>query len=233
MVGQDVPVVNRIGEIFDREADLYDARYDTHADMAEDQLTAKRLVNFYSQGKLVDLGCGTGKLIELLGVDTEDYVGLDVSGGMIRVARSKYPLHTFHTDDITRSLLMGESYDYAVSLYGSPSYSPFRDVVREAHRLLRPGGKVLMMPYAPGRKNAPRPPQAPHAARYIRAAEAREVLKEERFVRITCHGVGVPWAHASDRDLPLPALQVLLETEANHGIADDGCFLLLIAEKRR
>lgn len=222
--------MNTVGEKFDLEAEEYDSRYVTKADIAEDDLVAKLLVREnISMTRIVDMGCGTGKLLDLIVVD--DYTGIDVSGGMLSVARRKFPDRRFLSDRMTNTLLMGNVYDSVVSLYGSPSYDSFTAIVREAHRLLKPGGKVFLMPYAPGRKNVPRPPQAADEARYVRTNDAFLALKD-KFTKISIQGLGVPWVHGNDR-IPLTALKHLLKTEMDYADPDKSVFLVCVAQKGR
>ena len=43
--------------------------------------------------KVLDLGCGTGLLLELLALQPEDYVGIDPSEKMLEELQRKFPEH--------------------------------------------------------------------------------------------------------------------------------------------
>ena len=43
--------------------------------------------------KVLDLGCGTGLLLELLALQPEDYIGIDPSEKMLEELQSKFPEH--------------------------------------------------------------------------------------------------------------------------------------------
>ena len=43
--------------------------------------------------KVLDLGCGTGLLLELLALQPEDYLGIDHSEKMLEELQSKFPEH--------------------------------------------------------------------------------------------------------------------------------------------
>jgi len=43
--------------------------------------------------KVLDLGCGTGLLLELLALQPEDYLGIDPSGKMLEELKRKFPEH--------------------------------------------------------------------------------------------------------------------------------------------
>ncbi len=133
---------------YDRLADAYDAAYGSPLARAENTL-AFRLVQRAGcdRGQILDLGCGTGLFLEHAPVAPERYVGVDISNGMLSVARHKFPRHTFLQGDMADlSSLPDCSFDSIVSLFASFAYAaePER-VVAEIQRVLAPGGRFLVM----------------------------------------------------------------------------------------
>jgi len=60
----------------------------------------KGLESYYERGKKVlDLGCGNGRLIKLLNAIPEDYLGVDASKQLIQIAQKKFPNHEFKVAD--------------------------------------------------------------------------------------------------------------------------------------
>jgi SAM-dependent methyltransferase len=108
-------------------------------------------------GKLIDLGCGTGRLCLHFAAKGYDCVGVDLSEEML--ARGKDNLQAlddparyrarFVTANITDpTLLEGESFDYAACLFSTLGMVRGRanraKVVANAHRLLKPGGRFVL-----------------------------------------------------------------------------------------
>ena len=131
-------------EYFDRIASRYDDWYRTktgrYVDRTEKWLVFSMLRT--KSGKALDLGCGTGNYTLELERRGFDVIGLDASEGMLKIARSKglncikgnayslpFPDETF---DLVLSVTMFEFI-----------HEPER-VLREIHRVLKPGGEVLI-----------------------------------------------------------------------------------------
>ena len=58
-------------------------------------------INSQKNINLLDLGCGTGKLLEYYNDYIDFYIGVDHSDKMLNQALKKYPNHLFINDDIT------------------------------------------------------------------------------------------------------------------------------------
>ena len=99
---------------------------------------------------VLDVGCGTGPVIELLAkkYPEKHFVGLDITPAMIEAARSKgLPNAEFVVGD-AENLPFGDGGFDAVlcsnSFHHYPNPGAF---LREAHRVLRPGGKLILRDY--------------------------------------------------------------------------------------
>ena len=103
---------------------------------------------------LVDLGTGTGRVLELLGPRVESAIGIDLSREMLAVARANLDRADLRhcmvrQGDITQLPLADGSAD-AVTVHQVLRYAAEPAlVVAEAARLLRPGGVLVVVDFAP------------------------------------------------------------------------------------
>ena len=104
--------------------------------------------------RLVDLGTGSGRMLTLLGARARRAVGLDLSRQMLNMARSHVASAgladcELRHGDILRTGLPGGQADLVIvhqvlHYLGDPGAA-----VAEAARLAAPGGKVLIVDFAP------------------------------------------------------------------------------------
>jgi ubiquinone/menaquinone biosynthesis C-methylase UbiE len=96
--------------------------------------------------RVIEIGCGAGRLTRALSNYFGEVYGVDVSGEM--VARAKAALadrnnaHLFQNNGCDLSVLPAQEYDFAYSaivFQHIPSRQVIETYVREVHRLLRPG----------------------------------------------------------------------------------------------
>lgn len=106
---------------YDAVADVYDSTYVDKVSKAEDVAIYDRLRKKINGRDVLDVGCGTGGLLDNIEVPSERYTGVDISQGMLRIARVKHPNHVFIHDDFT-DFKEGGSYGHIFSLYGSVSH---------------------------------------------------------------------------------------------------------------
>ncbi len=97
------------------------------------------------QGRLLDVGCGPGKLARLLAASNPalDVVGLDASPSMLKEARRGplLPNLEFREGRIEEADLDG-SFDFAVSLLSFHHWEEPRRGIDAVYRLLEPGGSL-------------------------------------------------------------------------------------------
>lgn len=99
--------------------------------------------------RLLDVGCGTGRHLELLreGYEVE---GLDLNPQMLEVARTRCPRVPFHEADMT-SFSLDRRFDVVTCLFSSIGYTRTEERMREAvlcmRRHLRPAGVLLVEPW--------------------------------------------------------------------------------------
>ena len=103
-------------------------------------------------GRLVDIGTGTGRMIELFGPRSAQAVGIDRSSDMLRLARVK-----LEAAGIQSSLRQGDMYALPLADHSADSviihqvlhyaHSP-ASAIAEASRVLAPGGTLLIVDFA-------------------------------------------------------------------------------------
>jgi len=95
---------------------------------------------------LLDLGCGNGRLLELLKDYKINYLGIDYSKKLIAEAKQDWPNSDFVISDIL-DLNLKEKYDLVflvATLHHIPSQKLREKVLLNVKSVLKPGGKLLM-----------------------------------------------------------------------------------------
>jgi ubiquinone/menaquinone biosynthesis C-methylase UbiE len=104
-------------------------------------------------GRLVDLGTGTGRMLELFGGEAARAVGVDRSPEMLRLARAKLaeavPTAELRQGDLT-ALPLGDAVADTVILHQVLHFVPQPGTaLGEAARLVADGGRMLIVDFAP------------------------------------------------------------------------------------
>ncbi len=147
------------GPLFDAIAPTYD--FLNHVlslgrDFAWRRQVARRLAGRGSL-KIVDLATGTGDLpITLLrqGCDVEEIVALDISEEMLSIARRKIGKNGFADrvrflrDDAVQTSLPGAHFDAVTMAFGIRNTPDAARTLDEIHRLLKPGGAVVVLEFS-------------------------------------------------------------------------------------
>ncbi|MFI6097368.1 class I SAM-dependent methyltransferase [Lentzea sp. NPDC051213] len=96
-----------------------------------------------AEGRIGDLGCGTGRITQYLYELGLDAFGVDLSPGMVEQAKKLYPHLEFQVGDNNALDLEDDSLGGAVVWY-STVHVPAESVPwREFHRVVKPGGYLL------------------------------------------------------------------------------------------
>lgn len=125
----------------------YDTYFSEHNLLRLDREFLDR--HFERPGRLLDLGCGTGRLAVHFAERGFSVVGVDLSERMLAVAREKceekgVPISLILGNICELGAFRDETFDYVISMFSTLGMVIGADqratVVRSAARLLRPGG---------------------------------------------------------------------------------------------
>jgi SAM-dependent methyltransferase len=109
--------------------------------------------HFSPPGRLLDLGCGTGRLLVPLACAGFWAVGADLSEEMLKVAGDKadaagVTVHRLKANLVDLAALDDRTFDFAVCLFSTLGMvmgaGNRRRVIEHVFRLLRPGGKFVL-----------------------------------------------------------------------------------------
>ena len=137
---------------FAGHAEIWDQIRSLHVAESEVERAIDAALGHRSLGRLVDIGTGTGRMIELFAPRSTQAVGIDRSSDMLRLARVK-----LEAAGIASSLRQGDMYALPLA-DGSADTIVIHQVLHYAHspaaaiaeaaRVLAPGGTLLVVDFA-------------------------------------------------------------------------------------
>lgn len=182
-----------VAAYYDFIAREYSDAYQSARAAAEDEVTADLLRKFVPGRPVLDVGCGDGLAVRLAGYRPQDYLGVDVSPGMIEQAERLHPEHLFRVEDACQLDVPEATFDGAISLYGSFSHFPDPEAaVGGIADALRYGAPALVMACGPAWKPSGFDWEAQPDVFFRRyAAEELEHLFRKRFRRVSTFGLSM------------------------------------------
>ena len=132
------------------DARRYDSYYSKTDYINENEALAARIHASYLKGKVLDIGCGTGLLLDLFRIHASNYQGVDPSANMCKEFKRKHPNHCIWNCKYEAFTL--EGFDSIVALYGVFSYVQ-PDFLPTIWAKLNPGGRYFLMFYADKEKH--------------------------------------------------------------------------------
>ncbi|MGE0764949.1 MAG: ArsR/SmtB family transcription factor [Hyphomicrobiaceae bacterium] len=173
---------------------------------------------------LVDLGTGTGRMLELLAGRYKRAVGFDINNTMLAYARSKLE----HSDIRDASVRHGDLYEVALHNGAADAVIMHQvlhfliepaQAIQEAARILAPGGRLVIIDFAP------------HSMEFLRDRFAHERLgisRSQMAVWLSAAGLTlsaardlVPTAHGADGKLTVSVWTAVRPALPDTSIAPD------------
>ncbi len=139
---------------FTAHAGQWDAMRSLHVAESEVEAAMERALSDAPIGVLIDIGTGTGRMIELFGAQAVHATGIDRSPEMLRLARAKLaesPLSKWdlRQGDISALPIAAGQAD-TVIMHQVLHFIPAPEAaVSEAARLVKAGGRLLIVDFAP------------------------------------------------------------------------------------
>ena len=138
---------------FAGHAAQWDQLRSLHVGEAQVEAAIERCLKDKPIGRLVDIGTGTGRMIELLSAQTREALGIDRSPEMLRLARAKFAENRINADlrqgDMYALPLPDASAD-TVLIHQVLHYAQHPPAaIAEAARVLSPLGRLLIVDFAP------------------------------------------------------------------------------------
>lgn len=144
---------------------------------------AARLIACYSQlpvNHMLDVGCGSGHTLQILGRAAQRVVGMDVSRQALNYSRQRGLSQLFEGDAAILAVA-NEAFDLVMALDVIEHCADDAAVLREMYRALRPGGLCYIMAPALMFLWSPLDMVAHHYRRYT-TKELRERLQAAGFI---------------------------------------------------
>jgi len=97
--------------------------------------------------KLLDLGCGNGRLYKMVQQLSLDYTGIDISSELIKTAKESFPETKFVVGSALDLPFENESFDKVISiavLHHIPSLKLRIKFMEEGYRVLKKDGQMII-----------------------------------------------------------------------------------------
>jgi 2-polyprenyl-3-methyl-5-hydroxy-6-metoxy-1,4-benzoquinol methylase len=167
------------------------------------EATARALIGLLDLGDVLDIACGDGVLAELMAGQARSVTGVDISPTLIAAARERLKGEarvTLVEADMHQLPLEPARFDHVFLMHALAYTRRPQDVLREAARMLRPGGRLVVVALNAHTHKATM--QAyDHVNLGIAPAALRKLLEQA--------GLGVESCHVTSREEKPPYFEVL------------------------
>lgn len=139
---------------FKANAARWDQIRSLHVDEAEVERALTRRLTAEPVGDVLDIGTGTGRILEILGPHATTGTGLDLSREMLALARSRLDRAGLHNCSVRQGDMYqlpwpGKSFDTVIFHQVLHYAEDPPAAILEAGRVLRPGGRLVVVDFAP------------------------------------------------------------------------------------
>jgi ubiquinone/menaquinone biosynthesis C-methylase UbiE len=149
-------------------------------------------IHLPERANVLDLGCGTGRLLDRLAASQPDLrgIGLDFSEVMLRQARRTSRHRTqliFVSGAVAPLRFADEQFDAVFSTFSFMHYPEPESAIAEIRRVLRPGGRFYWVEATSGESTGVRYVAATPGGLRLHSPAAREALGERVGLRLVEH----------------------------------------------
>ena len=139
---------------FEANAGQWDAIRSLHIAESEVEAAISQILGESPIGQLIDIGTGTGRMLELFAARAEHALGIDRSSEMLRLARAKLSERGLANAELRQAdlyaLPLGDgAADVAILHHVLHFAQQPGAAIAEAARVLSPGGRLLIADFAP------------------------------------------------------------------------------------
>lgn len=140
------------GSIIEQNKQVYNrvaAEFSSSRSFLWEDLKLPEFHSFLKEGdRVLDLGCGNGRLYGLFSGRSVSYIGLDQSEELIFLAKKQFPTVQFDVGEMTELPYPDASFEvvYAIaSFHHLPTIELQKKALHEIARVLTPQGKLVML----------------------------------------------------------------------------------------
>ena len=130
-------------------ADWYDNHLETDKDSYQEKVIAPnllRLLDIKKGMRVLDLACGQGFFSRKIADKGAVVTGADIGKELIAVAQKRSPKITFHTTPAHKlGFAQGETFDVVIIILAIQNIENMGEVFKEAWRVLRKGGRMILV----------------------------------------------------------------------------------------
>lgn len=140
-------MTDEVRRAYDSVARAYDREYgDELSSKPLDRALLEGFIELVGTGPIADLGCGPGHVTRFLAEPNEDVIGIDLSPGMLEVARERGPAIRFAAGSMLRLPVVDGAWCGAIALFSIIHFAPDERATacREFARTVRSGGWLLV-----------------------------------------------------------------------------------------
>jgi len=104
--------------------------------------------------RILDIGCGNGRLLNLFSDKDVSYIGLDSSSRLVKLAQQDHPGREFIVGDFLEVTFPSDTFDKAFAiafLHHIPSEVMRLNILAEARRILKPEGILFLTVWTPAK----------------------------------------------------------------------------------
>ena len=130
--------------VYDEIAEEWDRRTGTAAHAEENELAFGQAAITPDDYPVLDVGCGTGLVLDHVDIPPDSYVGIDPSVWMCAELRRKHPRHETVVTKYQHYYPVDKKFGLVLGMFGGGAYLRERDLLK-LPMLLRPGGRWILM----------------------------------------------------------------------------------------